>query len=223
MVHPCWVGGEELTRPGGHPFGEPVVILPRRTDLPAHDEEHDVQYRHLLGEFGQVREFGEDVGEDFAERMGVEAALGIQEGGDGRVGGTDEVGRRGAFGGAGTAFGEEVQEDDVDGAGGRNIADGDVVRDQRRVEARGGFGGLDGRRKIGRREASIYMGVGGDAMGDVWTGDGGSCVVTIEEEAQVQSFARGVDVQVVREIVSLLFQIGGARRKHGAMRGVRGR
>ena len=75
------MGGEELTRPGGHPFGKPVVVFPRRTDLPAHDEEHDVQYRHLLGKFGQVREFGEDVCEDFAERMGVEAAFGIQEGG----------------------------------------------------------------------------------------------------------------------------------------------
>ena len=66
------------------------------------------------------------------------------------------------------------------------------------------------------------MGIGGDAMGDVWTGDGGSCVVTIEEEAQVQPFAGGVDVQVVREIVSLLFQVGGARRKHGTMGSVRG-
>ena len=67
------------------------------------------------------------------------------------------------------------------------------------------------------------MGVGGDAMGDVWTDDGGSCVATIEEKAQVQTFAGVADVQVVREIVSLLFQIGGARRKHGTMRGVRGR
>lgn len=40
--------------------------------------------------------------------MGVDAAFGIQKRGDGGVRRTDEVGRGGAFGGAGAAFGEEV-------------------------------------------------------------------------------------------------------------------
>lgn len=96
------------------------------------------------------------------------------------------------------------------------------MSDQWRIEARRGFGGLDGGRTIGWREVGGYAGVGGDAMADVWTRNSGSSAPTIEEEAQVQTFAGGVDVQVVREIVSLLFQIGGARRIHGAMRDVRG-
>ena len=65
MVDPDGVRGEELARARGHPFGETVVGFLRGRDLPAHDEEHDVQYRDALGQFREIGERGEDVGEDF--------------------------------------------------------------------------------------------------------------------------------------------------------------
>lgn len=144
MVDPGRVRGEELRRARGHPFGEAVVVFLRGGDLPAHDEEHDVQHGDLLGEGGEVGEGPDDVGEDFGERVREGAALGVEERGDGRVGGADEVLAGDAFGGAALALGEEVEEEAIEGAGGANVADGGGVG------AGGGgvvvvaFGGEDG-------------------------------------------------------------------------------
>ena len=129
MVHPGRMQSEQLTRTGGNPFWQSFIIFARGGDLPAHDEEHDVEDGDLFGEGGEIGEFGEDVREDFAEGVGVDAGGGVEEGRDGGVGGADEVGGGGAFGGAGAAVGEEVEEDYVQWAGGRGVADGDAVGD----------------------------------------------------------------------------------------------
>lgn len=108
MVDPGRVRDEELRGARGHPFGEAVVVFLGGRDLPAHDQEHDVQDGDLLGQGGEVREGPDDVGEDFAERVREVAALGVQERGYGGVGWADEVLRGDAFGGAALALGEEV-------------------------------------------------------------------------------------------------------------------
>ena len=119
--------GEQLTRSWGYPIRQPIITLFRRADLPPHDQEHDVEDGNLFGQVVQIWEFGEDVGEDFGEGVGVEAGGGVEEGGDRRVGGADEVCGRSAFGGAGAAVGEEVKEDGVERASGEDVANGDVV------------------------------------------------------------------------------------------------
>jgi len=58
VVDPCWVGCEELGGSRGHPFGEAVVVFLRGGDLPAHDEEHDVQDCYFLRQCREVRKGG---------------------------------------------------------------------------------------------------------------------------------------------------------------------
>lgn len=83
--------------------------------------------------------------------MRVDAAFWVQQGGDGGVGGADEFLGGYAFGGAGLLFGEEVEEEAVEGAGGADVADGDGVGEGGDFEVGGalevgdgGFGGLGG-------------------------------------------------------------------------------
>lgn len=142
MVHPRRVRGEELRGAGRHPVGESVVVLLRWRNLPAHDEEHDVEDRHLLGQGGEVGEFAENVGKDFGQRMSVHASFGVEEGGDAGIGWADEIRWRFALGGSGLTFGEEVEEDTVEGAGGGDVADRDVVGDEGRLESFVGLGRL---------------------------------------------------------------------------------
>jgi len=126
VVDPGRVRVEELRRARGDPFGEAVVVFLRGGDLPAHDEEHNVQHGDLLGEGGEVGEGPDDVGEDFGERVREGAAVGVEERGDGGVGRADEVLAGDAFGGAALALGKEVEEEAVERAGGADVADGGV-------------------------------------------------------------------------------------------------
>lgn len=89
MVDPGRVRDEDLARARGDPIGEAFVVFLRGGDLPAHDEEHDVEHRDLFREVGEVRELAEDVGEEFGERVGEGCAFGVEEGGDGGVGRAD--------------------------------------------------------------------------------------------------------------------------------------
>ena len=66
-------------------------------------------------------------------------------------------------------------------------------------------------------------GVRWDAVGEVGTWDCGSGVLAVEEKTEVKAFAGGVDVEIVGEVMSLLFHIYRIGRIHGAMGGVRGR
>ena len=200
--------GEELRGAWGDPFGEAVVVFLRGGDLPAHDEEHDVQHSDLLREGGEVGEGPDDVGKDFGERVREDAAFGVEERGDGGVGRADEVLAGDALGGAALALGEEVEEEAVERAGRADVADGGGVG------AGGGgvvvvaFGGEDGVGWVG--------GVGGQLR---VAGDGGllssvTCVLLgVEQEVEMELFARGAEVEAVRDTASLAVE--GVTRRCG--------
>lgn len=113
MIDPGGVGGEELGGPRREPGGQPVVVLLRGGDLPAHEQEHDVEEGDFFGERGEIGKGGEDVGEYFGEGVRVDAAGGVKEGGDAGVEGPDKLGDRDAVGGKLLAFVEEVEEETV--------------------------------------------------------------------------------------------------------------
>lgn len=66
--------------------------------------------------------------------MRVDAARGVQERRHAGVGGPDEFLAGDAFGRALLAFGEEVEEEAVEGAGGARVLDWDAVGGQGRFE-----------------------------------------------------------------------------------------
>lgn len=108
MVDPGRVLGEELGGPGPRPLGQAVVVFLRGGDLPAHDEEHDIEDGDALREGREVGEGGEDVGEDFGERVGVFAVGRVKEGEHAGVARADDFVGREAVGGALAALVEEV-------------------------------------------------------------------------------------------------------------------
>lgn len=124
IVHPCGMRVEELGCTRRHPFGEPVVVLLRGVDLPAHEDEHDVEHGDLLGEGGDIREGAQDVGEDFGDRVRVDASLRVEEGRNAGVGWADEALFRDALGCFALAVVEEIEEDGVEGACWGHVADG---------------------------------------------------------------------------------------------------
>ena len=65
------MGREELARPRRHPLGHALVVVLRRVDLPAQDEEHHVEDANLLRQLRDVREVAEDVDDDLGQRVGV--------------------------------------------------------------------------------------------------------------------------------------------------------
>lgn len=113
MVDPRRMGPFQLAGDPAHPFRQAAVVFGRGMDLPAHNEEHDVQDRHALGKGGNKGEAGEDVGKDFGEGVGEAGDGRVEQGRDGGVARTDDLRGREAFGGALAAFREEVEEEGV--------------------------------------------------------------------------------------------------------------
>lgn len=58
--------GEELAGAGSYPVREAIVGFLRKGDLPAHNEEHDIEHGDLFRDGAQIGECAEDVGENFA-------------------------------------------------------------------------------------------------------------------------------------------------------------
>lgn len=73
VVKPGSMWNGELRRTWRHPFWEPIIVLLSRFYLPAHDKKHDVKHGYALRESRNVRKGGEDIGEDFGERVTVSA------------------------------------------------------------------------------------------------------------------------------------------------------
>ena len=156
MIDPGRVRREQLAGARRHPVRQAVVGFLGEGDFPAHDEEHDVEDGDLLGQGAEVGEGAKDVGEDFAERVGVDAAFRIEKGGDGGVGGANEFLRRDAFGGASLLFREKIEEEAIKGAGGADIANRNCTSKHRNFKIGGtlavgdwGFGGgLRGKKRV---------------------------------------------------------------------------
>lgn len=119
-IQPGGMRREELRRPRRHPLGYALVVVARRLDLPAQDEEHHVQHCDLLRQRGDVREVAQDVDDDL--RHWVACLFRVQQGRDAGVGRASEVSAGGPFGGFALARLDEVQEDAVEWAGGWDIA-----------------------------------------------------------------------------------------------------
>lgn len=133
----------------GHPVGQALVVFGRGADLPAHGQEHDVQHGDLLGQVLDVREGFDDVRVDFREGVREVRALGDLEGGEGGVGGADEVVWGEAVGGELAPFVEEVEEDAVEGASRGAVSERGVISSDRgefgcRLDGLDGLGGDDG-------------------------------------------------------------------------------
>lgn len=95
---------------------EHVVVVARRADLPAHHQEHVVQDGDALGQAADARERGEDVGEDFRQRVRVGAVGRVQQRPHRRVPGPDHLPRRHPLRGPLPPLVQEVQEQAVERA-----------------------------------------------------------------------------------------------------------
>ena len=124
--------------------------------------------------------------------MGVNAAFGVEQGGDAGVSGTDEVGRGNTFGGAGAALSHEVEEDAIEEAGCLDVANGDTEGDGRGLVACGQFLALDSCR--GGGDCQPKARVCWDLLAGMRATGGLSAVLSVEEEAQIQPFTGSVHI-----------------------------
>ena len=113
VIYPRRMGDVDLICRRAEKFRQPFVVFLRGMDLPAHDAEHGEQGGDLVGQVGDVGEFGDDVGHELGEGVERGGGGGVEEGGDGGVGG----GGGGGVGGGVLAGVEEVEEEAVEGAG----------------------------------------------------------------------------------------------------------
>lgn len=154
VVDPGRVGVVQLGGARADELGQTVVVVGRRVDLPAHDEEHHVQGGDALGELRDGGEGVEDLDEDLGQGVGFFQR--VEQGGDARVAGADDFLRGKAFGGALAALLEEVEEEVVEGTGWGAVFNGDGVVRGRGGGGSGGGGGGDGVR--------VVVGLGGVAV-----------------------------------------------------------
>lgn len=118
MIDPDRMRGVELGRGGAVPVRQTVAVVGGGADEEADEEVHDVEDGDFFGRGGEVGEGADDVGEEAGDGVGVGGAVGVKEAVEGGVGGAEEVeGGGGAVGGALAAFGVEVEEETVEGAG----------------------------------------------------------------------------------------------------------
>ena len=85
MVEPARMRSEQLASTRRHPVWQPVVILLRGLDLPAHDEKHDIYNGYLLRPAADVWERSQDISEQFRQGVRLDDAIRVDEGGEVRV------------------------------------------------------------------------------------------------------------------------------------------
>lgn len=121
MVDPQGVGSEQLRRPRGGPVRQAVIILLRGLNLPAHDQEHDEDDGHLLGLGTDVGEGAKDVGKELGQRVRLNDTIGIGQRGEVGVVRPYQRLHGHALGRAVLAVLQEVEQDDVQRAGGGEV------------------------------------------------------------------------------------------------------
>lgn len=122
MIVPNGMCDEQLRGSWGDPVRQPVVVLGRWFNLPAHDQEHDVDYGNLLGESTYVRKGTQDVGEQLGQGVSINVAVGVDNGGEVRIlrahQSLDVVPGRSTL----LALGQKVEQDGVKRACGGQVA-----------------------------------------------------------------------------------------------------
>lgn len=96
MVNPGGMSDFQLTADRTRPLWQSLVILLGGCNVPAHDEEHDVENSDLLWYFADAWKSTQDIGKDFGEGMRIGGTGWVEERGDGRVGRADERCSRGS-------------------------------------------------------------------------------------------------------------------------------
>ena len=90
-----------------------VIVLLRRLNLPAHNQEHDEDDGHLLGLGADVGEGAKDVGKELGQRVRLDDTIGIGQRGEVGVVRPDQRLHGHALGRAILAVLQEVEQDDI--------------------------------------------------------------------------------------------------------------
>lgn len=176
MIDPQGMGSEELGGPRGHPVGQAVVVLLCGLNLPAHDEEHDEDNGHLLGAAADVGKGAQDVCEELGQRVRLDGAVGIGQRGEVGIVWPNERLDGHALGRTVLAVLQKVEQDDVERAGGGQIARQRQVGDQ--------AGGILG----------MLAGADVAGAGVVWRGQvgvDGAALAIVEQKVDAQAFVKG--------------------------------
>jgi hypothetical protein len=153
-----------------------IIILLRRLNLPAHDEEHDEDNGDLFRLAADIGEGAQNVGEELRQRMRLDVALGVDQRSEVGIRWANERFERDAFGCARVAVLQEVEHNDIERTCRLRIPGQCEMGGQtRRVLSVAATAHVVGLRELGRWQVGVYN----------------SSLAVVKQEVNAQSLVKG--------------------------------